>query len=108
MSMTFQEIFSGIKEKFARVDVSGFRAPIRIQIDLVGEAAGVFSVEVKGGVLRIEPQGAKNSDVRLTISDGDFLKILEKKLDPMLAWTLGKLKVQGDFNVALELKKLVQ
>ena len=47
-------------------------------------------------------------DVLLTISDKDFWKIVEKKLDPVVAFTFGKLKAQGDLGKALELKKLIK
>ena len=43
----------------------------------------------------------------MTISDQNFKKLLEGKLDPVAAFTFGKLKVQGDIGKALELKKLI-
>ena len=81
--MTFQEYFQQVKDRFAGADVSGVASPTRIQIDITGEAAG-------------------------TISDKDFWKIVEKKLDPVVAFTFGKLKAQGDLGKALELKKLIK
>ncbi|ASG20943.1 MULTISPECIES: SCP2 sterol-binding domain-containing protein [Nitrospirillum] len=39
----------------------------------------------------------------LKISLADFVKLSEGKLSPTLAFTFGKLKVQGDMGVALKL-----
>ena len=56
----------------------------------------------------MEPYEYHDRDVLLTISDKDFWKIVEKKLDPVVAFTFGKLKAQGDLGKALELKKLIK
>lgn len=106
--MTFQEYFQQVKDRFAGADVSGVASPTRIQIDITGEAAGTFYVEIKDGKLAVEPYEYHDRDVLLTISDKDFWKIVEKKLDPVVAFTFGKLKAHGDLGKALELKKLIK
>lgn len=106
--MTFQEYFQQVKDRFMGADVSTVSDPTRIQINLTGEAAGTFYVEIKGGKLSIEPYDYHDRDVELTISDENFWKIVNKKLDPVAAFTFGKLKAQGDLGKALELKKLIK
>ena len=98
--MTFQELFQQVKTRFLGADVSQVSDPTRIQINLTGQAAGTFYVEMKGGHLAIEPYEYHDRDVEITISDG--------KLDPVAAFTFGKLKAQGDLGKALELKKLIR
>jgi putative sterol carrier protein len=107
-AVTFQEYFAQIKERFAGADITGIADPTRIQIDITGEAAGTFYVEIKGGNLAVEPYEYHDRDVLLTISDENFLKIINGKLDPVAAFTFGKLKAQGDLGKALELKKLLK
>lgn len=82
--------------------------PTRIQINLTGQAAGTFYVEMKGGHLAIEPYEYHDRDVEITISDENFQKLIDGKLDPVAAFTFGKLKAQGDLGKALELKKLIR
>ena len=82
--------------------------PTRIQINLTGQAAGTFYVEIKGGNLAIEPYEYRDRDVEITISSENFQKLIEGKLDPVAAFTFGKLKAQGDLGKALELKKLLK
>ena len=105
--MTFPEYFQQVKDRFQGADVSQVSDPTRIQINITGQAAGTFYVEIKGGKLAIEPYEYHDRDVELTISDENFWKIAERKLDPVAAFTFGKLKAQGDLGKALELKKLL-
>ena len=46
--------------------------------------------------------------MEITISSENFQKLLDGKLDPVAAFTFGKLKAQGDLGRALELKKLLK
>lgn len=106
--MTFAEFFQVIKKKFAGADCSDMSDPTRIQVNITGEAAGTFYIEAKAGVLSIEPFEYRDRDVLLTVSDKNFMKIVEHRLDPVLAFTLGKLKAEGDLGKAIELKKLIR
>lgn len=106
--MAFQQVFQQIKDRFLGADVSGMADPTRIQINLTGEDAGTFYVEVKGGRLSIEPYPYNDRDVEITISGENFQKLIDGKLDPVAAFTFGKLKAQGDLGKALELKKLIK
>ena len=102
------ELFQQVKTRFLGADVSQVSDPTRIQINLTGQAAGTFYVEMKGGHLAIEPYEYHDRDVEITVSDENFWKIVERKLDPVAAFTFGKLKAQGDLGKALELKKLIR
>ncbi len=47
------------------------------------------------------------TDCTLTISEGNLVKLLNGKLNPMTGVMLGKLKVSGDLGVAMGLAKLL-
>ena len=108
LSMTFQDYFQQVKNRFMGANITGVADPTRIQINLTGEAAGTFYVEIKGGKLSIEPYEYHDRDVEITISDENFQKLIDGKLDPVAAFTFGKLKAKGDLGRALELKKLIR
>ena len=42
------------------------------------------------------------------IDSKEFLKRVHGKLDPVFAYTVGKLKVEGDLGKALEIQKLIK
>lgn len=103
--MTFDAIVTMVREKFQSADVSSIEGKLAIQINLTGDPSGTFYVEVKDNNLSVEPYEYIDRDVMLTLSSPDFLKLIDNKLDPVLAFTLGKLKVDGDVGKALEIKK---
>lgn len=105
--MNFEELFAQTKEKFIQTDVSSVSGKLAIQINLTGEAEGTFYIEVKDGKLSIEPYEYIDRDVAITVSSKNFQKIAAGKLDPVMAFTVGKLKVDGDVGKALELKRFI-
>ena len=46
-------------------------------------------------------------DVLITISGDNLLKMLDGKLNPITAYTMGKLRVQGNLDAALEIVKFM-
>jgi putative sterol carrier protein len=63
---------------------------------------GTYVVDARGSVAKLAPDGA---DPACTIkaSGATMQKLLAGTLDPMLAYTLGKLKVSGSMGVAMKL-----
>lgn len=105
--MKYAEFFSMIKGKFMETDVSDVAEHLSYQFNMTGEEGGIFYVEVKDGKLYVEPYEYFDRDV-IFISDADTLmKIAEGKLDPIVAVTLQKLKVEGNIDKALKFKELV-
>ena len=65
-------------------------------MNLTDQDPGVFYVEVKDHKINIEPYDYHDRNCAVTISGDDFVKLANGKLDPVKAFTLGKLKVDGD------------
>lgn len=106
--MTFEQIVTEIRTRFQDVDLSSIDGKLAIQITLTGEGGGTFYVEVLDGKLSVEPYEYNDRDVAITLSVDTFFKIVSGKLDPVLAFTLGKLKAEGNLGKALELKKFIK
>lgn len=108
--MVFNKYFDKIKKQFQDTDISDIPGFLAIQITLTGtkEETGTFYIEVKDGKLSIEPYEYNDRNVAITISAADFDKLIKGKLDPVLAFTIGKLKAEGDLGKALELKKFIK
>ena len=88
-------------------DVSDIHEHLAYQFNIVGDAEGIFYVEVKDGKLYVEPYEYYDRDAMLTASADTFMKIAEGNLDPVKAFTFRKLKVEGSIDKALKLKDLV-
>lgn len=107
MQMTYSEFFSSVKTRFMGTDVSDIQEHLAYQFNITGEGSGIFYVEVKDGKLYIEPYEYFDRDAMFTASADVFEKILNGKMDPVMAFTLQKMKVEGNFDKALKLKTLI-
>lgn len=105
--MTYADMFSKVKGMFMGADVSDIHEHLAYQFNITGEAEGIFYVEVKEGTLYVEPYEYFDRDAMFTCSAETLFKIAEGKTDPVLAFTLGKLKVEGYIDKALRLKELI-
>ena len=105
--MTYEEFFAKVKETFADADVSSITDHLAYQFNITGEAADVFYVEVKEVKLYVEPYEYYDRDAIFTASADLLMRIAEGKQDPMLAYTLKKLQVEGDLGKALKLKEIL-
>ena len=94
--MTYADMFSKVKGMLIEADVSDIHEHLAYQFNITGEAEGIFYAEVKDGQLFVEPYEYFDRDAMFT-----------GKTDPILAVTLGKLKVEGNIDKALKLKDLI-
>lgn len=105
--MTYQELFEKVKEIFMKTDVSKVKEHLAFQFNITGEAEGAFYAEVKDGELYVEPYEYFDRDAIFICSAETLLKLVSGKLDPVFAYTTGKLKVEGSLEKALLVQKLV-
>ena len=106
--MTYAEFFYEIKNKFMGADLSDIREHLAFQFNIEDEeAGGIFYVEVKDGELSVEPYEYYDRDAMFTATPDIFLKIAEGKMDPVWAFTVQKLKVEGNIDKALRLKDII-
>ena len=107
--MTYAEFFSDFKQKFEGTDVSDITDHLAYQFNIEDDqAGGAFYVEVKEGKLHIEPYEYYDRDAAFTCKPETLNKIINGELDPVVAFTLRKLKVDGSLDRALRLKDLVE
>ncbi|MDE6433224.1 MAG: SCP2 sterol-binding domain-containing protein [Lachnospiraceae bacterium] len=105
--MTYEEVFEKFKKQFKDTDVSKVNEHLAYQFNITGEGEGSFYAEVKDGKLSIEPYEYYDRDALFICSADNLFKIIAGKLDPVAAFTLGKLKVEGNIDKALKIKELL-
>lgn len=107
--MTYAEFFYEIKNRFMGTDVSDIHEHLAYQFNIEDEeAGGIFYVEVKDGELFVEPYEYHDRDAMFIASPETFMKIAEGKVDPVMAFTMQKLRVEGNIEKALRLKELIE
>lgn len=105
-AMTYEEVFEKVKAMFMKADVSKVEEHLAFQFNITGEGEGIFYAEVKDGQLFIEPYEYYDRNAIFICSADTLFKMAEGKLDPVFAFTTGKLKVEGSIDQALKLQKL--
>ena len=105
--MKYAEFFAKIKGEFMGADVSDITEHLAYQLNITGEAEGIFYVELKDGKLYVEPYEYYDRDAIFIGDAQTFMQIAEGKLDPVVAVTSQKLAVEGNIDKALKFKELV-
>ena len=107
-AMTYESIVAAVRKKLSKADVSSIPGTLAFQVDVEGNAEGIFYIEIKDGQLHVEPYDYHDRNARLIINGTNLMKLVNGKLDPVLAFTTGKLKVDGDTNAAMELIRFLK
>lgn len=106
--MTYEEIFSQTRELVLSHDTQGLEGNIAVQINIIGEGEGAFYIALKDGTVSVEPYEYYDRDCIFIIKGKDFLDICSGRLNPVKAFTIGKLKIEGSIEKALEFSRLIE
>ena len=69
---------------------------------------GIFYIEVKDGRVDIQPYRYNDTDCTICMKTDNFVKLLDGKLDAVIAFTTGRLKIDGDMGKALAFAELIK
>lgn len=103
--MTLEGIITLVKEKTNELSLEDYNGFLAVQVTLK-DIEKVFYVEIKNKQLFIEPFEYEDRQAHLIISTDKFIKLINGKLNPIIAYSTGQLKVEGDTGKALELASL--
>ena len=106
--MTYEEIVKKVKTAAKKADASSIKEHVAFQFNITGEGAGAFYLEIDNGEVKVEPYEYYDRDVLITSSADNIIKMMNGKLDPVLAFTIGKIKVEGGLGKALILKDAIK
>ncbi|RED44663.1 SCP2 sterol-binding domain-containing protein [Aestuariispira insulae] len=99
--MTIESVESRISDLMAK------NAPLNATIKFEFKDGGILVVESTEEVSGIAHEDGP-ADCTVKVKSTDLVKMMDGKLDPMLAFTMGKLKVKGDMGVAMKLTKFFE
>jgi putative sterol carrier protein len=102
--MTIQELFEAMPSYFNSAAAAGMTKTF--QWNITGEEASVWAFKIVNGEGELVPGGVEKPDITITVSDKDWLSIVEGKLDATSAFMSGRLKVAGDMMLAMRLQNL--
>lgn len=105
--MTYEDIVEMTRTRLSGVDISRIDSLLAIQINVTGDGEGAFYVEVKDGILSVEPYEYYDRQAKITMKSKNFIALLEGKLDTLSAFTLGKMKIDGSVEKVMEFGELL-
>lgn len=106
--MTFIEAFDKIKAALKNAKANDIHGHLAIQINLNNpDSSGVFYIEINDGNVYVEPFDYYDRDAMFIVSCEDFIDIMTGKKDFESSIADGTLVIEGNFERALEMKKLV-
>ena len=102
--MTFEELYDKLKEYFETKDYAGFgQGTFSYEFDVTGQGEGRFYLEVRDGVMDIQPFDYKNSLCSFSVDSGNLNRILSRSMSAVEAYSTGRLRVHGDVSAAFRL-----
>lgn len=93
-------LVSAIEDRAGDLKSLGYR----VRFDLID--GGSIVVDATGGKVTVAT-GTDEADTVLKLTSDNLLKLIEGRLNPMIAFSTGRLKVQGSQGVALKLAGLL-
>jgi len=76
------------------------------QFNISGPSGGAWSVDCTNGGA-IAAGTVPGARCTVAMADGDFLNVVNGKLNPQMAFMSGKLKIQGDMGLAMKLQQIL-
>lgn len=98
------DIFQKMPEQVQEAKAADFNATI--QFDLSGDNGGQWYVSIAGGDTSVEQGSADDPAATIRMSASDFVDMMTGDLDPMNAFMMGKVKVDGDLNTVMKFQTL--
>ncbi len=99
------EFFESLQERLAQSasKLAGMNCVYQFR---VGDA--IYNVTLTDGKGEVAKGEAPTPNCTITMADADFLALVSGKLNGQMAFMTGKLKIAGDFGLALKLEMLLK
>ena len=99
-----ESLMAGVRDRADALRSLGYR----VRFDLTDTGESILLDATGGGSPSVEPAAAdEEADTVLRLSASDAEKLMRGKLSPMLAFSTGRLKVEGSKGVAMKLASLL-
>jgi len=105
--MTTKEIFNEMQKRMDAnpAKIAGIKAVF--QFDISGADPGIYSVAIADRKAMVSEGPNSSPDVTITMASSDFADMVGGRLDGITAFMGGKLKVNGDMMLAMQLQSLL-
>jgi len=98
------EIVARIPDYFIPENAAGITSSIEFKLQ--GTDGGTWHMLIADQTCTVVDGGLESADLKLGAKASDILQLLSGKLNPMVALFTGKIRFEGDKNVAMKLATL--
>jgi putative sterol carrier protein len=102
MGQSVSQFFEELPSRVDESKTAGMTNTYRFDV----EGAGSWTVDVQDGKVSVSQDGDAEPDATIAVSEENFEKLVNGKMNPTTAYMTGKLKVKGDMGAAMKLQKL--
>lgn len=105
--MNYQELVKEVQTALVKADASAITEHIAVQVNVTGEAEGAFYIEIKDGVLYVEPYDYWDKDFLLTGSAEEILAVVQGKVSLVTAIADSRILHEGNPDKAIALGEII-
>lgn len=102
--MSVAEIFSSMAGNFNAEKAGDLDASV--VFDLSGDEGGAWTVSIANGACDIQEGASDTPTATIKMAAADYEDMTSGKLNPMMAFMSGKIKVDGDLNTVMKFQSL--
>jgi putative sterol carrier protein len=99
-----QAYFDTLDQRFKADAAKGLNAVFRFE--LAGDNGGTYHIAVNDGKMEWKKEAHPSPGVTIKMSADDYLKMVNGKLNGMMAYTMGKMKVAGNTGLAMKMQAI--
>jgi putative sterol carrier protein len=101
---TIDEMFAMMPNVFDASKAAGMDATV--QFDLSGDDGGQYYVQVANGEVDVQKGTADSPTATIHMAAEDYKKMVAGELNPVNAFMMQKIKVEGDLNTVMKFQGL--
>ena len=102
--LTVKAVFEQMSEAFQADVAAG--VDVIFQFNISGPGGGEWHAEIKDGICGVAEGSHGQPTTTIKMNDADFIALMSGSLNPMSAYTSGKLKIEGDIMKSQLIEKL--
>ncbi len=104
--MTYEELVIKVRETYEYADAREIYEHIAVQVNILGEAAGAFYIEVANREVSVEPYDYYDRDLLMTAETSVIADVADRKYSFAEAYERGLVHVQGNMDKLNQLLKI--
>ena len=102
--MSVEKIFAEMPARFNAEKAAGLNATV--QFSLSGEGGGDWYVTIANGTCQTQQGNVERPTATIRMLATDYADLTSGKLNPVNAFMMGKVKVEGDLNTVMKFQTL--